>query len=70
MSETPTHRLGEFDQFVAVGAQPQGDVLLERLQATIDPHKIHQIQADAAKLCLDRLRERAQIGVSDWDRAG
>lgn len=70
MSERPTHRLGELDPFVAVGAQPQGDVLLERLQATIDPHKIHQIQADAAKLCLNRLRERAQIGVSDWDRAG
>lgn len=54
------------DDFVPVGPRSEGGVLLEWLQAMFGPRTIREVQVQAAELCLDRLRERVETGVSDW----
>ncbi len=62
---TPMRTLDD-DDFVPVGPRSEGGVLLEWLQAMFGPRTIREVQVQAAELCLDRLRERVETGVSDW----
>jgi hypothetical protein len=62
---TPMRTLDD-DDFVPVGPRSEGGVLLEWLQAMVGPEAIREVQVQAAEICLDRLRERVETGVSDW----
>ncbi|MGO9103425.1 MAG: hypothetical protein ACLP9Y_29790, partial [Mycobacterium sp.] len=65
LTVTPMHSLDD-EEFVALGPRCHSGVLLDWLQAMVGPQAITEVQSQAAELCLDRLRRRVEIGVSDW----
>jgi hypothetical protein len=61
--EPVTYQRGEMAR---LGPQPQRETLLEWLRLVVAAETIEQVQAQAAALCLSRLRHCAALGAAGW----
>lgn len=61
--EPVTYQRGEMAR---LGPQPQRETLLDWLRIVVAAETIEQVQAQAAALCLSRLRHCASLGAAGW----